>query len=92
MKAEVTISSKFTAQDWERFPKLMEQSDIQDKQLFACLSMRTTRKEIKNLSAAYKVIADEVLPQLWSKMTLLIDVIGRSGEEIASFLKSRNFL
>ena len=96
LKAEVTISSKFTAQDWEGFQKLMEQSDIQDKQLILrVLSMYSDteqrEKEIKNLSAAYKVIADEVLPQLRrSKMTLLIDVIGRSDEEIASLAAQKS--
>lgn len=96
LKAEVTINSKFTAEDWDGFQKLMEESDIQDKQLILrVLSMYSDseqrEKEIKNLSAAFKVIADEILPQLRrSKMTLLVDVIGRSDEEIASLAAQKS--
>jgi tetratricopeptide (TPR) repeat protein len=96
LKAEVTISSKFTAEDWDGFQKLMEESDIQDKQLILrVLSMYSDsdqrEKEIKNLSTAFKVIADDILPQLRrSKMTLLIDVIGKSDEEIASLAAQKS--
>lgn len=90
LKATVTIDSKFTAQDWDGFQKLMEGSNIQDKEvILRVLSMYSDPEqretEIKNLSAAYKTIADDILPQLRrSKMTLLIDVIGRSDAEIDS--------
>ncbi|HPW66164.1 MAG TPA: hypothetical protein PLS84_03665 [Salinivirgaceae bacterium] len=90
LKATVTIDSKFTAEDWDGFQKLMEGSNIQDKEvILRVLSMYSDaeqrEKEIKNLSAAYKVIADEILPQLRrSKMTLLVDVIGKSDAEIDS--------
>lgn len=93
LKATVTIDSKFTAEDWDGFQKLMEGSNIQDKEvILRVLSMYSDseqrEKEIKNLSAAYKSIADEILPQLRrSKMTLLIDVIGRSDAEIDSLAK-----
>lgn len=94
LKANVTIDSKFTAQDWEGFQKLMEASNIQDKEvILRVLSMYSDPEqreaEIKNLSAAYKVIADEILPQLRrSKMVLSIDVIGRSDAEIDSIAKA----
>lgn len=93
LKATVTIDSKFTAQDWDGFQKLMEGSNIQDKEvILRVLSMYSDSEqretEIKNLSAAYKSIADDILPQLRrSKMTLLIDVIGRSDAEIDSLAK-----
>jgi len=93
LKATVTIDSKFTAEDWDGFQKLMEGSNIQDKEvILRVLSMYSDpeqrEKEIKNLSAAYKSIADEILPQLRrSKMTLLVDVIGKSDAEIDSLAK-----
>lgn len=93
LKATVTIDSKFTAQDWDGFQKLMEGSNIQDKEvILRVLSMYSDSEqretEIKNLSAAYKSIADDILPQLRrSKITLLIDVIGRSDAEIDSLAK-----
>ncbi len=94
LKATVTIDSKFTAEDWEGFQALMEQSNIQDKEvILRVLSMYSDPEqreaEIKNLSAAYKAIADEILPQLRrSKMTLAINVIGRSDAEIDSLAKA----
>lgn len=93
LKATVTIDSKFTAQDWEGFQKLMEASNIQDKEvILRVLSMYSDPEqreaEIKNLSAAYKAISEEILPQLRrSKMVLSVDVIGRSDEEIDSVAK-----
>lgn len=93
LKATVTIDSKFTAEDWEGFQALMEQSNIQDKEvILRVLSMYSDPEqreaEIKNLSAAYKSIAEEILPQLRrSKMTLSIDVIGKSDAEIDSLAK-----
>jgi tetratricopeptide (TPR) repeat protein len=46
-------------------------------------------KEIKNIAAAYKVIADDVLPKLRrSKISVNVDVIGFSDEEILEYMKS----
>ena len=94
LKTNVTISGKFTAQDWEGFKKLMEESSIQDKQtILSVLSMYSDaeerEKQIKNLSVAYKEIAEKVLPQLRrSKLTLATEILGKSDEEIKSVLKS----
>ena len=45
-------------------------------------------KEIKNLSTAYTKIASEILPQLRrSKMKLVMDVVGKSDEEILAAAK-----
>lgn len=90
-KAKVTegaISSKYTAEDWDGFKKLMESSNIQDKELILrVLSMYSDpavrEKEIKNIAAAYKDIAEEVLPQLRrSKLTVNTDVVGYSDDEL----------
>jgi len=58
-----------TAEDWDGFKTLMEQSNIQDKDLvLRVLSMYSDpavrEKEIKNISKAFKIIAEQILPQL----------------------------
>jgi Flp pilus assembly protein TadD len=89
----LTIESRFTPEDWDGFQKLMEKSNIQDKQLILrVLSMYTDpeqrEREIKNLSAAFKQIADEVLPQLRrSQLKLMVKVTGKSDAEIAKLAK-----
>ena len=85
---------KNTPEDWEGFRSLMEKSNIQDKELILrVLSMYTDpdvrEKEIKNMSSAYKVIADEILPKLRrSKMNVNIEEIGKSDAEITSIANS----
>lgn len=92
LKDELNISGRFTAQDWDGFKKLMENSDIKDKQLIlSVLSMYSDpeerEKEIRNLSAAFTEIKDKILPELRrSKVTLVKEVIGKSDEEIQSLL------
>jgi tetratricopeptide (TPR) repeat protein len=89
-EAEATgfLSMMTTPEDWEGFKAMMEKSDIQDKELILrVLSMYSDpvvrEKEIKNISAAYKEIADEVLPQLRrSVMSVDVDVVGKSDEEL----------
>ena len=76
------------AEDWDGFKTLMQESDIQDKELILrVLSMYSDpvvrEKEIKNISAAYEEIADKILPQLRrSTLSVNIAVIGHSDEEI----------
>lgn len=90
LKSSVKIDSKFTAEDWDGFQKLMENSNIQDKQLILrVLTMYTDpeqrEREIKNISAAYKTIADDILPQLRrSRLKLTVDIIGKSDAEITA--------
>jgi len=84
------IAKKYTAEDWDGFKKLMESSSIQDKELILrVLSMYSDpvvrEKEIKNIAAAYKDIADDILPQLRrSKLTVNTDMVGYSDEEMKS--------
>lgn len=93
IKAQVSIESKVTAEDWEGFQALVNASNIEDKAvILRVLSMYTDPEEreaeIKKLSAAYKVLADEILPELRrSKMALIVNVIGKSDEEIARLAK-----
>ena len=89
LKSNVSIDSKFTAEDWEGFQALMESSNIQDKDLILrVLSMyqdpEQREREIKNLSTTFKSIATDILPQLRrSRMKLTVDVTGKSDEQIA---------
>ncbi|NLI72251.1 MAG: hypothetical protein GX361_05910 [Bacteroidales bacterium] len=94
LRADVTIDSKFTAEDWEGFQKLMEASDIQDKDLILrVLSMyqdpEQREREIKNLSVAFKDVAREILPKLRrSRLNLTVDVTGKSDEEILNLARN----
>lgn len=93
LKTTVKIDSKFTAEDWAGFQALMEKSNIQDKQvILRVLSMYTDpeqrEREIKNLSVAFKSIAEEILPQLRrSRLKLTVDITGKSNEEITKLAK-----
>jgi len=93
LKTSVKIDSKFTPEDWAGFQALMEKSNIQDKEvILRVLTMYTDPEErdrqIKNLSVAFKQIAEEILPQLRrSKLKLTVDVTGKSDVEIAQLAK-----
>jgi Flp pilus assembly protein TadD len=83
-----------TPEDWEGFKKLMEESNIQDKELILrVLSMysdpEVREKEIKNISAAFKEIAETILPKLRrSVMTMDVEVTGYSDEELVDLAKN----
>ncbi|MDR1667687.1 MAG: hypothetical protein LBS03_08375 [Bacteroidales bacterium] len=92
-KVEEIVQSDFlkvvtTPEDWDGFKKLMETSNVADKQLILrVLSMYSDpvvrEREIKNIAAAYEEIKKEILPQLRrSKMTVSIEVVGLSDQEI----------
>ncbi|MCQ2074760.1 MAG: tetratricopeptide repeat protein [Bacteroidaceae bacterium] len=93
-KFNTQLDSKYTAEDWDGFQKLVEKSNLQDKDLILrVLSMYTDperrEQEIKNLSSVYAELADEILPQLRrARLTLNYQIIGRSDEEILETYKS----
>lgn len=93
-RIDVPVNARYTAQDWEGFKALVEKSNIQDKDLILrVLSMYSDseqrEREIKNISAVYSSLTDEVLPQLRrSRLTANIEIIGKSDEEIASLAAS----
>lgn len=93
-KVANAIESNITAEDWEGFQKAMENSNLQDKDLvLRVLSMYSDPEEreaqIKNLSAVYKNIADEILPALRrSRLILTTDLIGKSDDEIRELAKN----
>ena len=87
-KDKITEFGELTAQDWEGFQKLVQQSNIQDKDLIlSVLSMykdpEQREREIRNLSSVFEQLADQILPKLrYSRITASIDVIGKSDSEI----------
>jgi tetratricopeptide (TPR) repeat protein len=87
------FSSKTTAEDWDGFKTLVQESSLADKDLILrVLSMYqdpvVREKEIKNMSTAYLALADEILPQLRrSKFIVDVDLIGLSDEEIIAAIK-----
>ena len=88
------INAHYTAQDWDGFRKLVEASNLQDKDLILrVLSMETDserrEREIKNISVVYKDLAETILPQLRrSRLTANIEIIGKSDEEIMAAWRS----
>lgn len=92
------LSTNYTAEDWDGFRKLMEKSNIQDKEIILrVLSMYSDpivrEKEIKNISQAYEQIAEEILPLLRrSQFTVNTEVIGLSDDELRAAWNSKSSL
>ncbi len=90
------VSVQTTSEDWDGFQKLVQASDIQDKELILrVLSMNSDpevrEREIKNLSKVYLVLAEKILPELRrSALTVNVDNIGYSDEEFMEMLKEDN--
>ena len=95
-KADVdaAVDAEYTAEDWEGFQELVSKSNIQDKELILrVLSMYSDpeqrEQEIKNISAVYSTLADEILPQLRrSRLTLNYEIIGKSDGEISNLAQN----
>ena len=93
-KINAEIESEITAEDWAGFQKAMENSNMRDKDLvLRVLSMYSDPEEreaqIKNLSAVYGTIAEEILPALRrSRLILTTDLIGKSDDEIRELAKN----
>ena len=93
LKADV--KSKYTAEDWDGFKKLMEGSSIQDKELILrVLSMyndpEVREKEIRNLSEAFTSVADQILPKLRRANFLAsVDLIGKTDQELLDMANSQ---
>lgn len=87
------ISTKTTAEDWDGFKTLVQESSIADKELILrVLSMYqdpvVREKEIKNMSTAYETLAEQILPQLRrSKFIVDVDLIGLSDDEILAAMR-----
>lgn len=90
----VDLRTRYTPEDWEGFKEKVQASNIQDKELILrVLSMYTDpevrEREIRNLSAAFTQLADEILPQLRrAKLLTTVDLIGKTDEEILELAES----
>lgn len=91
-KDKVPASTQFDinamGEDWEGFKELVAASNIPDKDLILqVLSMysepQVRDREIKNMSAAFKVLAEKILPELRrSKMNVTVQVEGLTDAEL----------
>ena len=93
-KSSAAVEQTYQAQDWAYFEELVKGSSLQDKDLILrILSMyddpEKRETEIKNLSAVYKELAEDILPKIRrARLTLNYQIIGRSDEEIQEAYKT----
>lgn len=93
-KLETDVDTRYTAEDWDGFQKLVAASNIQDKEvIIRVLSMyedpEQRETQIRSLSAAFNELANEILPELRrARLTINYNVIGRSDDEIEEQLKN----
>lgn len=91
---DAEVDTKYTAEDWEGFQELVSASNIQDKDvILRVLSMyqdpEEREQQIRNLSAGFQELADEILPELRrARLTINYNLIGRSDDEIQSQYKA----
>jgi Flp pilus assembly protein TadD/outer membrane protein OmpA-like peptidoglycan-associated protein len=82
------IDQRYTAEDWDGFQQLVQASNIQDKDvILRVLSMykdpEERERQIRNMSAGYRELADGILPELRrSRLIINYNVIGRTNEQI----------
>ncbi len=94
MDFDATVDTRYTAEDWDGFQELVKASNIQDKEvILRVLSMYNDPEEreqqIKNLSAGFVELTDEILPELRrARLTINYNIIGRSDDEIMAQFKS----
>ena len=87
-KLGANVDTKYTAEDWEGFKELVQQSNIQDKEaIIRVLSLyqdpEEREQQIRNISAAFTELADEVLPELRrARLAINYRVVGRTDDEI----------
>ncbi len=94
LKIDTNVDARYTAQDWDGFQELVKASNIQDKDIILrVLSMykdpQEREQQIKNISSAFRELADGILPELRrSRLILNYEVIGRSDQQILDQIKA----
>ena len=92
-EVEAPVNVKSIGQDWEGFKELVAQSDLEDKDLIIrVLSMYSDpavrEKEIKNMSAVYKTLAKEILPELRrARFIANVEFTNYSNEELLDLIE-----
>lgn len=87
-KLGANVDTKYTAEDWEGFKELVEQSNIQDKEaIVRVLSLyqdpEEREQQIRNISQAFTELANEILPELRrARLAINYHVVGRTDDEI----------
>ena len=85
---DADIHGKYTAQDWEGFRKLVEASNIQDKDvILRVLSMYSDPEEreqqIRNMSEGFQELASGVLPELRrARLIINYETVGSTDEQL----------
>jgi tetratricopeptide (TPR) repeat protein len=88
-KEETEYNTMTTTEDWEGFKSLVQNSDIEDKELILrVLSMYSDpvvrEKELENMAATWEVLADDILPKLRrSELYINFEKVGYSDEELS---------
>ena len=91
---DAPVNVKSIAEDWEGFQELVAKSDMEDKELIIrVLSMYSDpavrEKEIRNLSAVYKTLAKEVLPELRrARFIANVEFTNYTSEELLEIIDS----
>ena len=99
-KAKVETPEGFSTlngkgEDWDGFRKLMNESDIADKELIIRVletysDLEKREQEIKNLAATYTEVAKKVLPELRrSKINLIMKHHNLTDEEIKALVDTK---
>ncbi len=82
------VTSRYTAEDWDGFQKLVAASNIQDKDvILRVLSMyqdpEQREQQIRNMSEGFRELADGILPELRrARMIINYETVGRSDEQL----------
>ena len=90
----LTFDAASYGEDWEGFQELVAASDIEDKDLILQVlklydSPATRETEIKNMSAVYSTLKDEVLPKLRrSQIISTAELASKSDDELKAIVES----
>lgn len=82
------VDARYTAQDWDGFKRLVQASNIQDRDvILRVLEMykdpEQREQQIRNMSASFRELANGILPELRrSRLVINYETIGRSDEQI----------
>ena len=88
------VSTKSIGEDWEGFQELVNNSNIEDKELILrVLSMysdpNVREREIKNMSAVYQSLKTNILPQLRrARFITSVEYTNYTAEELADLVEN----
>ena len=91
---DASVDAHYTAQDWDGFKRLVQASNIQDKDvILRVLEMykdpAEREQQIRNMSAGFRELADGILPELRrSRLIINYETVGRSDEQIKEQYKA----